>query len=128
EGGIRKVGPDTYYLHDAKGNLILVPDLKFEDFERLMQLDRKLAQPNQPPQYSMQQVLVTGRVEKRRAELDAQFTILVRDDAWLRIPLGFPEAVLREPLKYTGPGELFVDYDDPEGYVAWLRAGKDKTV
>ena len=63
-----------------------------------------------------------GTVNGQRAELTIRFKILIDDKNWVRVPLRMEQAVLSEPVQYTGPGEQFTHFEENgEGYVAWIR-------
>ncbi|MEX2176965.1 MAG: hypothetical protein WD872_21565 [Pirellulaceae bacterium] len=111
---------DTYLLRDGKGNLVPVLDLPFEEFERLLRIKRGLAPPL-PPAYSLDALSVTGTVEKGIADLQVSATIRVRDAGWVRVPLEFGKAILRQPARYEGPGEHLLAHEASGGYIAWLQ-------
>ena len=51
----------------------------------------------------------------------------MQDAGWVRVPLRFDRAVLREAPQAQGPQELFFTADDQgRGYVAWIRGGAPK--
>lgn len=115
-----KAGP-TYYLKDKNGTLVPVPGFPLETFEELL---RQKYRPEQTPRYSLQTVMVSGNVKGPHAELTVQFRFLIRDENWVRIPLGFDQAVLRGQARYRGPGQQFLHFESKgEGYVCWVRGG-----
>ena len=99
-----------------------MPNFSFEDFEELYRLKHQLAQGDQRPRYSIQQISASGTADATDAELTIQFRILVREEQWLRVPLHLDQAVLRQQPQYQGPGEQFLHFEgDSEGYVLWIR-------
>ena len=115
--------PSLFYLKDKRGALQAVPNFTLEDFEELYKLKHQLAQGDQRPKYSLQQMSATGSVGSGGfAELSIRVRILVREEQWTRVPLRLDEAVLREPAQYEGKGEQFLHFEgEGEGYVVWLR-------
>ncbi len=119
---LEEAQPSLYYLKDKQGNLQAVPNFSFEDFEQLYRLKHQLAQGDQRPRYTIQQITASGTADTERAELTIQFRILVREEQWLRVPLHLDQAVLREQPQYAGPGEQFLHFEgESEGYVLWIR-------
>ena len=103
---VEEAQPSLYYLKDKQGNLQAVPNFSFEDFEQLYRLKYQLAQGDQRPRYTIQQITANGTAdaEHEHAELTIRFRILVREEQWLRVPLHLDRAVLREQPQYQGPG------------------------
>jgi hypothetical protein len=119
---VEEAQPSLYYLKDKHGNLQAVPGFTFEEFERLFRLQNQLSQEEQRPRYSIQQLSASGVATTDGAELTVQFRVLVREDHWVRVPLRFDGALLREPAAYQGPGEQFLHFEaDGEGYVSWIH-------
>ncbi len=112
---------DTYLLRDSKGNLVPVIGLSFEDFEKLLQIQKQLAPPPPPP-FAIDSLTIAGKVEGATAELQVNATVRVRQDGWVRVPLRFAGSALLEPAKHQGPGEHVLNVGaDGEGYVLWLK-------
>ena len=125
-GGVREVKPETFYLRDADGKLVPVPNLPLEELDRLLKLELKLSQPGPTlPAFSLQELSLTGTADQQQAELTVTLTVRAQSENWVRIPLRFTDAVLREPPRHEGDGEVFLDYEK-EGYVCWLRTPPDK--
>ena len=72
---------------------VLMP---LKDFDELYKLKHQLAQGEQRPRYSIQQVSASGAVAGNYAELTVQFRVFVREDQWTRVPLRLDQALLRE--------------------------------
>lgn len=127
-GGVQEVKPETLYFRDKDGRLVPVPNLPFEELDRLLQQDLKLTQPGPAlPAYALQDLSISGTADQRQADLTVVFGLRVQTPNWVRIPLRFAEAVLREPARHEGEADSFLDYDkDQGGYVCWLRAAADK--
>jgi hypothetical protein len=112
---------DTFLLRDSKGNLVPVLGISFEEFEQLLKLKKGLAPPA-PPGFTLDSLSIAGTAADGIADLQMTFTLRVRDEGWVRVPLAMKTAVLREVPKYEGPGEHFVAFDETHGgYQAWLR-------
>jgi hypothetical protein len=121
--GVREALPKVFYLKNKDGDLIEVPDMTLEDFQRLYKLSQGL--DSEVPAFALGSTNITGRVEGTSAALDVTIAIEINapGDAWVRIPLRFGNSVLREPPQHTGEGELFLEFDAAgEGYVCWMRA------
>lgn len=124
---VQELKPDVLYLRDENGKLEPVLGFSLEDFERLLATGstRGGAQPR--PSYRLERVAVEGSAKGERAELSIRFTVFVDDKDWVRVPLRLGSTVLRGDVKYTGPGEQFLDFDDAtDEYVAWIRGASDK--
>lgn len=124
---VEELRPSVFYLPDQKGSLQPILDFKYQDFVDLYKLKSGIGQRDEPPRYSLQTMTATGSAGEEYAELSIKFQVLVRDDGWVRVPLRLDQGVLRGAVKYKGPGEQFVHYENGgEGYVCWLR-GKSET-
>ena len=114
--------PLTIHLKDKDGRLIPMLDWSFEDFMRVYQENRGFKQRDETPVYSLQSMSITGTAKGEYAELSVEFEVLVRDGQWTRVPLRLNQAILREGVKYTGPGQQFVGFDAAsDGYVSWIH-------
>jgi hypothetical protein len=132
-GSIEEVTPRGLYLRNEKGELVYVPDVPYEQFERLLRIERNLAQP-QRPAFVMKAMDIMARVAEGRVELDVEFTLEGRaSDAeeaggWIRVPLRFDRTYLRAEPEFSGPGNPFVEYDgEQDGYICWLQASAGET-
>ncbi|MHC4178088.1 MAG: hypothetical protein ACYSWU_11315, partial [Planctomycetota bacterium] len=111
-----------YYLKDEQGKLVAVPGFTYEEFEELFKLRERLAHPDRRPRYVLQSISATGTAGTRHAKLTVQVRVLVREEGWVRVPLGFDRAFLSESAKYQGPGEGFVHFEaGGQGHVSWIR-------
>jgi len=123
-----ETGPVTHYLEDAEGNLQPVIDMKFEDFERLWKLDRRLMGPDQPDRYAIQQWTADGRVRDSWVELDVTVKLDITVKHWCRVPLGMNKAVLTQVVEHEGPGRFFLGVVPETGdFVCWFRGGEGET-
>ncbi len=113
---------DTYLLRDSKGNLVPVIGMSFEDFEKLLRLQRQLAPP-EPPKFSIDVVSLKGTADASQAKLSAKIEIRTQAAGRHPVPLRMTEAILLDEAKYEGPGELFLTFDAAAGgYVAWVTS------
>ncbi len=114
--------PLTIHLKDKDGRLIPMLDWSFEDFIRVYQENRGFKQRDETPVYSLQSMSITGSAKGEYAELSIEFEVLVRDGQWTRVPLRLNQAILREGVKYAGPGQQFVGFEAAsDGYVSWIH-------
>ena len=127
-GNVREVKPETYYLRDKDGRLVPMLNLSYEEFVRLYGLDLKLSRPGTTlPPYSLQDLSIKGHADQRQAELTVVVSLRVQSEGWVRVPLRFADAVLRESPEQRSEGDFFLDYEkDGGGYVCWIRGVSDK--
>ena len=118
---VEEAQPTLYHLKDKNGNLVPMPNFTLEDFEELYKLKHDLARQGQPPRYTLQQVSARGTATADHADLTVNVRIVLREDQWVRVPLRFDAALLREPATYRGPGEQSLSFEEGEGYVSWIR-------
>ncbi|MEM7316037.1 MAG: hypothetical protein AAF497_23115 [Planctomycetota bacterium] len=120
---VTDTGVETIYVRDADGELVPVLNMSYEDFLRLYNLDRQLTQPEKPPSFSVEELLVTGAEVANRAELEIKLRIKLLTDEMVRIPLRLKGAVLNGPAVYEGKGEHTIQSAEAKsgGYVSWLR-------
>ena len=114
--------PLTIHLKDKDGRLVPMLDWSFEDFIRIYQENRGFKQRDETPVYSLQSMSISGTAKGEYAELSIDFEVLVRDGQWTRVPLRLNQAILREGVKYVGPGQQFVGFEAAsDGYVSWIH-------
>ena len=118
---LEEAQPTLYHLKDKSGKLVPMPNFTLEDFEELYKLKHQLARQEQPPRFTLQQVSARGTAMADHADLTVNVRVLLREDQWVRVPLRFDGALLREPATYRGPGEQSLSFDEQEGYVSWIR-------
>ncbi|MFM7074431.1 MAG: hypothetical protein ACKO38_21795, partial [Planctomycetota bacterium] len=119
--------PDVYYLRDKDGKLVPVPDFTYEDFKRLYDLDRQLADAVAPPRYVLNRIVAQGLVEDEVVRLRVEFRLTLKTDSWVAVPLRLSGAVLRSEPLYDGPGQVLLEHQaNRDGYVAWLRDTAEK--
>jgi hypothetical protein len=120
---IEEVKPEVLYLRDKSGRLVPVPGFTYEDFIELVELQQRRAGPgNAAPEYSLQQLIISGDVRELRADLTIRIDVRVRSDGWVRVPLGLGKTALVGAAEYEGKGNHFLHYDETTTqYVAWLR-------
>ncbi|HZN34767.1 MAG TPA: hypothetical protein VFB80_13155, partial [Pirellulaceae bacterium] len=112
---------DTFLLRDSKGNLVPVPGMPFEEFERLLLMKKGLSPPAAPG-FTFDALSLVGEAKEKLATFEVTATIRVRAEGWIRVPLLLPSAILRGQSRHEGPGEHFVAFDSAAGgYVCWLK-------
>jgi len=131
---VRESVLDVFYYRDASGKL--VPVVEAVTLEELDQFKRsqlaEMARATAPEPYRFHgDVVFSGRVDERQAEVEAVFPIRLSasvtgsESMWVRVPLRMNRAIL-----VSGPDEAeqdrhFVSYDrSGDGYVAWCDAGQ----
>jgi hypothetical protein len=119
---VEEAKPDLYYLKDKDGKLEPVLGFTLEDFERLLtQGARRELTPSRPA-YRIDRVDVRGRATGQRAELTVEYSVVIDDDAWVRVPLRLTEAVVHGKPSYNGPGKFFLEFDATHNeYVGWVQ-------
>lgn len=116
---------DTYMLRDSKGNLVPVIGLSFEDFEKLVRIQKGLLPP-QPPAFAFDSLTITGKADGLTADLQLNAVVRVKQPGWVRVPLRLSGSALLEPAKYAGSGDhLLSAAGNGEGLVLWLK-GEEK--
>jgi hypothetical protein len=123
---VRQVGPKLYFLKDKDGKLVPVPDIPFERYEQF--LAQEIGGGGvKPPRYGFADIVeLKGRVEDGHAELDAVFPLRFTvsgagEAAWVRIPLRLNQGIPVASPKLGGSGEVLLEYNASDGYVAWIR-------
>ncbi len=120
--------PKVIYLRDHDGKLQPVLGMPYEQVMELWKHGRQLAQQNEPPPYSIENLQLSGTATGDSAELVAHVKVTVHGDGWVGVPLRFNTSQLREEPEYNGPGE-HVLHVDPEslGHVVWIRGPSDQS-
>ncbi len=128
---VQEVTPRGFYLRNERGDLVYVPDFPYEQFEKLLKQQRKLATP-QRPAFSIKVMTITGEVTSDRLEAVVDFTLEglrldgVPTGTWFRVPLRFDSAYLHKEPAFEGPGRHFLTFDDQQGgYICWLQMSAD---
>ncbi len=113
--------PELHYLPDAQGNLVPVPGFSWEDFARLLSIQRQDDVAEQPPKFVMDRVHVEGSVAGERAELQVRIEVTLNETGWIPIPLRLDRCVL---LEHNAEGaELRLEpAAASRGLLGWLRA------
>ena len=127
QGPVEEVQPSGFYLRNEKGELVYVPDITYEQFERMLKAQRNLENPERPA-LVLTDMAIDGTVTGDRLELRAVLTLQgnARDDltegTWLPVPLAFANGVLQKEPEFAGPGGHFLTFDSAaDGYVCWLQ-------
>jgi hypothetical protein len=120
-GPIEKA-PLDIHLKDENGALKAYHNWTAEEFDRAYKFMEGIRQQDRPPPYSLQSISVTGAAQAEYADLTIQVTALVRDEDWVKIPLGLDPFAARENLDYQGPGQSVLRREEgSEGYVWYVR-------
>lgn len=123
--GAREVRPMIFYVWDEKAKrhkAILSTSL--EELQELEALREKPADETGPQRFRFAEggANITGAADNKRAELTIQVGLETNDEDWLAVPLRLNGAVLQS-ANFQGPGTHFIQYDDANGHVAWIRSG-----
>jgi hypothetical protein len=117
---------DTILMRDAKGNLVPVIGMPFEEFEQLLRTKKGLS-PAAAPAYTLEAVSLVGKANERVADLQLTATVRVREPGWIRVPLHRPRAGGGQPLKPAGAGAHFMPLAAAAGgYVCWLNGNDSR--
>jgi hypothetical protein len=124
-----EVQPRGMYLRNEKGELVYVPDVSYEQFERLLKIERNLVNP-QRPAVVITNLEIDATASESRVAADVTVQLEGRGaeggDAndWFQVPLRLGDTFLVSPPTFDGPGEHFLTFDGPDnGYVCWLQRG-----
>ena len=125
---IEEVRPEVMYLREKSGRLVPVPGFSYEDFLELIRLKQRADRPAaNVPDFSIQQLLISGTADGQIARLTARLDIQVRGTNPVAVPLGFAGVALAGQPEYEGSGDCLVNFDEQQKqYVAWLQ-GKAET-
>ncbi len=111
------VADDTqiFYVRDKQGRLIPLLGFSYEDLLKFIEQKAGGNASAEQPQYSLQQLVITGQAKGDQAELEAVYKIQLDSTGSVEMPLVGGGAVLREPEKYQGPGEHALVFDAAGG-------------
>ena len=121
ENGVVK--PDAFYLRDSGGNYIFVPNLRYEEFERLIRSQKPLLDP-QLPTHQFIQWDIAGDVQGDVCKWDV--TVAVRLSSAVTgavaIPIGLADWHLSATPQFEGTGEHLLELMSPQaGYQWWIK-------
>ena len=117
---IREEEPSVYLLPDGNDNYKPVINFRFEQFKRLLELERQLETGAAKPSYAVE-MSGEGVADGSRVRLSLEFQVTVPDEGWVRVPIRLDEAILLSQT-HSGPGEhVVVPSEDDRGYTAWFR-------
>jgi len=117
------VKPDAFYLRDSGGNYIFVPNLRYEEFERLLRSQKPLLDP-QLPSYQILSWEMVGETQEEFASWDV--TVVVRlssaASAAVAIPVGLSDWHLSANPEFVGEGEHLLELmSSTAGYQWWIK-------
>lgn len=116
--------PGVMWVRNAKGQYIKVIDISFERLHELLEKSEGEGRDT-PPKYTLEKANGRGEVRDLHCEWTCDFAVRVREPGWVKVPLKLQGMALRSGLKYEGPTEAFLSYDNHlHGYVAWLRGAE----
>ncbi len=118
---IIKLGPDTFLLPDADGNLQPVLNLTYEQLLAALANQPAGATPRttaDSPRYEIEAIAVTGRVSDNFVALNCRYTLRLMTDEPVEVPLGLAAAPLTKTPKTTAPFKSMTYDAERGGYVA----------
>jgi hypothetical protein len=116
-----RIGPDTYWLRDAEGNLQPVLNLPYEKLLGALDAstdDSRNSASEAAPRYLIDEFRGTGRIERNLATVNCRYTIRLMTDEAVSIPLGLSSSPLSTMPRYEKPIEALTYDADRGGYVA----------
>ena len=125
-----KASLDLFYLRTREGTLVPVPDMSFDDFARLNQLDQKLTSETRAPAFELMTCQLRGESGAKKVTLQANLKIKQLQSGTIRVPLKFPEAVILDSDGLRKQVEL-IQFDSgnerstSDGYVVWLKGDRE---
>lgn len=123
---------EIFYVPDPQNPRRLAPVLGMElgQLRRAWAVMQGLAADAAAPPYSLNALTIEGTAQGGAAQLDAELSLHVDRDEWVRIPLRMAQASARTPPEHDGPGEFRSQFDPQQGWTVWLRgaAGSQHTV
>ena len=117
---IETVGPVVHLLKSQNGDLVPVPDLRYEDFMELIKIREGLSPATLPASFSVQNIEAEGSVQRGKATLQIRLQVVTHQPDWVRIPLGLNEAHMLEPLEHEN--SFLVFEPEGEGFVCYLES------
>ncbi len=105
-----------FYVRDKQGRLIPLLGFSYEELLKFIQQKSSGGEAStEPPQYSLQQLVITGQAKADHADLEAIYKIQLESAGPVELSLVGGGAVLREPEKYQGSGEHALLFDAASG-------------
>lgn len=117
------VKPDAFYLRDTGGNYIFVPNLRYEEFERLLRSQKPLLNP-QLPAYQVVAWNVNGEVNAETVnwQVDVEVKLSSAVSGAVSVPLGLADWYLTATPQFEGEGEHLLELvSSTSGYQWWIR-------
>jgi hypothetical protein len=117
------VKPDAFYLRDSGGNYIFVPNLRYEEFERLLRSQKPLLDP-QLPTHQILNWDIVGDVQSGLAKWDVTLSVRLSSAATgaVAIPVGLSEWHLSATPQFSGEGEHLLEMmSTTAGYQWWIK-------
>ena len=119
EGGI----PIQAFLFQSESETpVMMPDMTFEELERLQNLDEGIAVPSQG--FSYTELQIVGDVTRRRAELEITLRMEIESTGsqWLAIPLRMSNFHRLAPPDVSGVEDYSMSIArDRGGYLLWVK-------
>lgn len=110
--------PPIYYVRDKQGRLVPLLGFSYEEILSLINQKKSGAALTPSPDYSLQQLVITGEANDTRAELTAEYKINLTSAEWVNVPLVSAGAALQEPPIFRGKAEHELQSDNRSGAYA----------
>lgn len=117
------VKPDAFYLRDSGGNYIFVPNLRYEEFERLLRAQKPLLDP-QLPTHQIMQWDIAGDVQGDLVRWKVTVKVRLSSAATgaVSIPIGLSDWHLSATPQFSGEGEHLLELmSTSAGYQWWIK-------
>lgn len=107
--------PPIYYVRDKQGRLVPLLGFSYEEILSLISQKKSGTVVAPSPDYSLQQLVITGEANDTRAELTAEYKINLTSSDWVSVPLLGLGAALQEPPTFRGKAEHELQSDNRTG-------------
>lgn len=126
-----KLGPDTFLLPDADGNLQPVLNLTYEQLLAALETQQggDASRPGATsPRYEMEAIHATGRIADSFVAINCRYTIRLMTDELVEIPLGVAAAPLTKTPTANPPFKSMTYDAERGGYVARCQGVEGDTL
>lgn len=119
---VEEVEPEVFWLKNKDGKYIKVIGVPYERIKGLLQ--KESGTSDGPPPFALDKANCQGEIRESHCPLTLDFSIRVREAGWVKVPLKLHGLALRSELRYEGPTEAILSYENGvQGYAVWIRGG-----
>ncbi len=118
---------EIFYVPDPRDPSRLAPVLGM-DLEQLRQaweVVQGLAAGAAAPPFTLDELALVGEVDDGAVRLEANLSLQVDREGWIRVPLRMSQATAVAPPQHEGPGDFRAHYEPQQGWTLWLRGPAD---